>query len=41
MAETLSSRLTSEEIDEILSLFTRLMKKHLAENEYHRIFLHR
>jgi len=41
LADTLASRLSGEEIEEILNLFSRLLKKHLSENEYHTIFLQR
>lgn len=39
MADMLSCRLTDAEIEEILNLFTRLLKTHLSEAEYHGIFL--
>ncbi len=33
------SRLTDAEIGELFDLMTRLMKKHLSEEEYHQFFL--
>jgi len=41
LADTLASRLSGEEIEEILNLFSRLLKKHLSGNEYHTLFLQR
>lgn len=41
VAETLASRLDSEEIDSFVSLFTGLLKKHFSSSEYHALFLHR
>ncbi len=38
-AETLSSRVTSEEIDSHITAFMALIKKHLTKQEYHRFFL--
>jgi hypothetical protein len=35
----LITRLSDEELDEIFSLITRLMNKHLTETEYHKLFL--
>jgi hypothetical protein len=32
-------RLSGEELDEIFSLLSRLLNKHLSEVEYHRLFL--
>ena len=32
-------RLTDEELSEIFDLISRLLKKHLNEKEYHRLFL--
>ena len=37
--ETLASRLSSEEIQEIVHFFTGILKDHLSEDEYHRLFL--
>lgn len=39
VAETLASRLSSEEIDEFVTLFTGFLKKHFSGNEYHALFL--
>jgi hypothetical protein len=36
---TLVKRLSDDELDEIYSMIMRLMKKHLKESEYHRLFL--
>jgi len=35
----LITRLTDEELEEIFSLLTRILKKHLKDSEYHRLFL--
>jgi uncharacterized membrane protein len=35
----LIKRLSNEELEEIFSLLTRLLKKHLKDPEYHRLFL--
>jgi hypothetical protein len=35
----LSSRLTDEEIDNLVNLLMGLLKRHLSEGEYHRHFL--
>ncbi len=37
--QTLIKRLTDEELEEIFNLLNRLMKRHLSEPEYHRLFL--
>lgn len=39
MADTLATRLSEAEINEIVDLFTALMKRHLSESEYHTLFL--
>lgn len=39
MATTLATRLTEDEIHEIVTLFTHIMKRHLHDNEYHELFL--
>lgn len=39
LMQTLIKRLTAGELDEIFSLLTRLLKKHLTESEYHTLFL--
>ncbi len=38
-AELLSSRLSSKEILELVDGFMILLRKHLSEDEYHRLFL--
>jgi hypothetical protein len=35
----LARRMTDEELNEIFSLLTRLLKKHLTDSEYHSLFL--
>ena len=35
----LRQRLSDDEIDEVIDLISRLLKKHLQEEEYHRLFL--
>ena len=35
----LISKLSEDELDEIYSMINRLMKAHLNESEYHRLFL--
>jgi hypothetical protein len=35
----LIKRMTDEELQEVFTLISRLMKKHLTEPEYHRFFL--
>jgi hypothetical protein len=35
----LVKRLADDELDEIFSLLTRLLKKHLKDSEYHTLFL--
>jgi hypothetical protein len=37
--EHLMSRLSDDEISEIFDLITRLLKKHLSNEEYHQLFL--
>ncbi len=39
LMEQLIKRLTDEELDEIFSLLTRLLKTHLKDSEYHSLFL--
>ncbi|MFN2368899.1 MAG: hypothetical protein ABR605_08130 [Desulfurivibrionaceae bacterium] len=39
LLETLVCRLEDQEIEELVELFTGLMKKHLSKKEYHRLFL--
>lgn len=36
---TLISRMDDQEIESTLHLFTGLMKKHLSEKEFHRLFM--
>jgi hypothetical protein len=38
-AETLSSRLSSEEIEHLVEMTSSLMRKHLSKQEYHKLFL--
>ena len=35
----LVKRMSDQELDEIFNLVTRVMKRHLSEPEYHRLFL--
>ena len=39
MLDKLVPRLEEQEIENVLQLFTGLMKKHLSKSEYHRLFL--
>ena len=39
LLKTLVKRLSDDELNEIFSLITRLLKRHLTESEYHRLFL--
>lgn len=39
VTETLAPRLTSAEINDIVDLFSRLLKTHFSEKEYHTLFL--
>lgn len=39
LAETLASRLSSEEIGTFVQLSTGLLKKYMTEDEYHELFL--
>lgn len=39
LMENLLPRLTEPEMEEVFSLVNRLMKRHFAEAEYHRLFL--
>lgn len=39
LMKNIISRLSEEEMEEIYSLINRLMKTHLNEGEYHRLFL--
>jgi len=39
LMENLLAKLTDDELKEIFDLLTRLLKNHLSEVEYHRLFL--
>ena len=39
LMQALIKRLSDEELADIFSLITRLLKKHLVNNEYHSLFL--
>ncbi|MGD8369359.1 MAG: cytoplasmic protein [Desulfobacterales bacterium] len=39
LARTMVERMTGEELDRLYSLINVLMKKHLSDDEYHRLFL--
>ncbi len=39
LATLLSSRLSSEEIQDVVQFFTGVLKNNLSEDEYHRLFL--
>ena len=39
LMKELVKRLTDEELEEIFSLLTRLLRKHLTDSEYHTLFL--
>ena len=39
LMEQLIKRLSHQELDEIFSLLTGLLKKHLSDSEYHTLFL--
>ncbi|UCF95693.1 MAG: cytoplasmic protein [Desulfobacterales bacterium] len=39
LMQQITRRLTDDELSEIFFLITRLLKKHLTESEYHRLFL--
>lgn len=39
LAETLAKRLSTAEILEHVDAFTHLLRQHLSEDEYHRLFL--
>ncbi len=38
LMKELTKRMTDEELDEIFSMITRIMKNHLVGNEYHELF---
>lgn len=37
--QRMSERMTDEELSEVFALISRLLKDHLSESEYHRLFL--
>ncbi len=39
LIQTLVARMTDDDLEEIFSLINRILKKHLSEPEYHRLFL--
>jgi hypothetical protein len=39
LMELLRNRLSGGELDELFSLVTGLLRKHLSEEEYHRLFI--
>jgi hypothetical protein len=39
LMKSLIKRLDNEELEEIFEFVSRLLKKHLSESEYHRLFL--
>ena len=39
LMKTIIKRLSDEELAEIFNFITRLLKKHLVNNEYHEVFL--
>ena len=39
LMEKIISQLSEEELEEIYSMINRLMRSHLTEQEYHRLFL--
>ncbi len=39
LLQKLVERLSDDELNEIFSLVNRLLKRHLTESEYHRLFL--
>lgn len=39
LMQTLVSRMTDDELEEIFNMVNRMLKKHLSEQEYHRLFL--
>lgn len=39
LVKTLVPRLSDEEINELFEVITRLMRKHLVDEEYHTLFL--
>ena len=39
LMENLLNKLTDDELEEIFSMLSRLLKNHLSDEEYHRLFL--
>ena len=39
LMQTLVARLTDEEVEDLYNLVNRVMKNHLSEDEYHKLFL--
>ncbi|MBF0119293.1 MAG: cytoplasmic protein [Desulfobacterales bacterium] len=39
LMEKLISRISDEELDEIFSMITKLLRRYLSEEEYHKLFL--
>ncbi len=39
LMEKIIKQLTDDELDEIFSIISRLLKKHLTEPDYHKLFL--
>ncbi|MCP4351630.1 MAG: cytoplasmic protein [Desulfobacterales bacterium] len=39
LMEKIIKKLTDDELDEIFSIISRLLKKHLTESDYHKLFL--
>lgn len=39
LLQSITKRLTDEELGEIFGLISRLLRDHLTESEYHRLFL--
>ncbi len=39
LAQTLSARMSPEEIEKLIELTSSLMRKHLCKQEYHQLFL--
>jgi len=39
LMENLLNKLTDDELEEIFAMLSRLLKNHLSDDEYHRLFL--
>jgi len=39
LMQALAPRLSDEEINEVFTILTRLMRRHMKDEEYHRLFL--